>query len=223
MSNIRGLNDRRGDEESRPLNGGGPSNWGVSKQSARDESFCGALQVNFCPDLTKNSFTWIISIVDVVVFCISLGLGMSSSEFLAPSDDALFNLGEKYPYYMKNQFQIWRFVTPVFLHASFMHIVMNLVSQLILGSIMEKLLGTSKFIVVYFTTAIGGVLFSSLVTDTPAVGASTAILGLIGAQIAYLFMNWSHFREEDKCRFIVYTIIFMLIALSLSGHSAKVD
>lgn len=92
---------------------------------------------------------------------------------------------------MRYNFELWRFVMPLFLHANFMHLFMNLVSQLILGSQLEStVLPFKKFALFYLLTGLGGTLFSSLLTDGLSVGASTSIFGLIGLQIAALCVRW---------------------------------
>lgn len=52
---------------------------------------------------------------------------LDSKNFLGPSFDVLDIFGMKDPYKIKCKAQIWRFVTPVFLHAGFMHIFVNLI------------------------------------------------------------------------------------------------
>mmetsp|Transcript_82058 Transcript_82058/g.123208 ORF Transcript_82058/g.123208 Transcript_82058/m.123208 type:complete len:83 (+) Transcript_82058:293-541(+) len=82
---------------------------------------------------------------------------------------------------MKNDYQIWRFLTPVFLHANLMHIFSNGVFQLIFGCSLESTIGTYRTIILYFLSGIGGILFSSLINSYISVGASTAIFGILGA------------------------------------------
>lgn len=81
-------------------------------------------------------------------------------------------------------------MTPVFLHGSFQHILYNIVSQLIFGIRLESTIGTPKFIILYFMAGISGNLLSSLVIDFIGVGASTSIFGILGAYLAYIFLNW---------------------------------
>ena len=56
--------------------------------------------------------------------------------FLGP-DKNTYKLFDKYPYAMKNDYQIWRLITPVLLHAGFTHLVFNLITQVIFGSMLE--------------------------------------------------------------------------------------
>ena len=85
----------------------------------------------------------------------------------------------KVPYLMRYEFQMYRFVMPIFLHANFMHILSNSIGLFVFGSIMEAMLGHYKFFALYMITGINGVLFSSLINDSLGVGASTSIFGYI--------------------------------------------
>ena len=78
---------------------------------------------------------------------------------------------------MRFKFEVYRFFMPMFLHANFNHILSNSIGFFIFGSLMETILGSTKFLMVYFVTGINGILFSSLITDNVGVGASAAIFG----------------------------------------------
>ena len=96
---------------------------------------------------------------------------------------------------------MWRFVTPIVLHANLNHLLGNLISQIIIGAPLEQSIGFVKFLVFYFVCGIGGVLFSALCSNAISCGASTAIYGLIGSYIAFLIVNWNFLKDhkEKKC------------------------
>ena len=79
-------------------------------------------------------------------------------------------------------FQVWRFVTAIFLHGDTVHLLYNLFALLLFGSILERLIGEKKFLLVFFATGILANLIS--VSFYPSsLGASGAIFGVIGALI----------------------------------------
>ena len=80
------------------------------------------------------------------------------------------------------QGEIWRFLSAVFLHGSVAHIVYNLFALLLFGSILEKLIGYKKFLLVFFVTGILANLIS-VNFYLSSLGASGAIFGIIGALI----------------------------------------
>ena len=85
--------------------------------------------------------------------------------------------------------KVWRFITPLFLHANFAHIFSNAISQFILGIALESALGTIPVVIVYIAGGIGGNLFSSLIDQNIAVGASTGIFALIAMLLAFTILN----------------------------------
>jgi len=79
--------------------------------------------------------------------------------------------------------QVWRFLTAVFLHAGVGHLFYNLFALALFGSILERLIGGKRFLLIFFTSGILANVFS--VFFYPAsLGASGAIFGVIGALIA---------------------------------------
>lgn len=82
----------------------------------------------------------------------------------------------------------------MFLHANLVHILSNTLSILILGQNLEQDMGTVRFTLLYLLSGFGGILFSCLCNNNIAVGASTAIFGLIGSYIACLILNWFYFK-----------------------------
>ncbi len=73
----------------------------------------------------------------------------------------------------------WTLVTYMFLHGSVEHIFYNMFALLMFGCILESIIGTKKFLIVYFSSGIisglAGILFYHSI-----IGASGAIFGIIG-------------------------------------------
>jgi uncharacterized protein len=75
--------------------------------------------------------------------------------------------------------QPWRFVTSIFLHADITHILFNLFALILFGLILEKLIGSNKFLLVFFASGI----FANLIAVNfyqSSLGASGAIYGILG-------------------------------------------
>jgi membrane associated rhomboid family serine protease len=78
----------------------------------------------------------------------------------------------------------WRMLTSLFVHSesSFFHILFNGYSLFVLGTLLERLLGSSRFFWLFMVSGLGGstaVLW--LAPGSAVVGASGAIFGLFGA------------------------------------------
>ena len=128
------------------------------------------------------------------------------------SGDVLLRLGAKSPYILMGQW--WRLVTAIFLHAGLMHIGLNLWCLFDLGPEVESLFSTPKFIVFYLVTGVAGFVLSLWWSPFGmSVGASGAILGLIGILIGASFHH-GHLGKEYRgqlWRWVIYIAIFGLL------------
>lgn len=80
------------------------------------------------------------------------------------------------------QFEPWRMITALFIHASFLHIGLNMFSLYIFGPILERMLGRTRFIALYLLSGFGGSVAVLLIAPQIAVlGASGALFGLFTA------------------------------------------
>ena len=133
----------------------------------------------------------------------------------------LLRLGEKAPQIiMENQW--WRLVTAMFLHAGLLHIGMNMWCLVDLGPEVESLFCTTKFTVLYLVTGVAGFVLSLWWSPgVPSVGASGAIMGLIGILIGASFHH-GHLGKEYRSqlwRWVIYIAIFgIFFAVDNAAH-----
>jgi rhomboid protease GluP len=162
-------------------------------------------------------------VIDVIYFLISLILTWASkqqmdpnSEFLQPNLNVLNQLGMRNTWLM-HQGQVWRFLTPLILHANLLHIVSNVCIQLMMVQL-ETSIGTKRTIGLYFISGVGGILFSSLINDNLSVGASTAIMGLVAGYLGYIMLNWDALERFGCMRcFMLFQIFFMILITFMVG------
>ncbi|MGA3166978.1 MAG: rhomboid family intramembrane serine protease [Terriglobia bacterium] len=125
------------------------------------------------------------------------------------SGEVLWRLGAKAPSIWTGQW--WRLVTAVFLHADLLHIGMNLWCLVDLGPQVESLFNAPKFTVLYLVTGVAGFLLSLWWSPFGvSVGASGAILGLVGILIGASFHH-GHLGKEYRrqlWRWVIYIAIF---------------
>jgi membrane associated rhomboid family serine protease len=82
--------------------------------------------------------------------------------------------------------QPWTLITYMFLHANITHIVFNMLGLYFFGPRLETVLGSTKFLLLYFISGISGGLLSFLFApNTPIVGASAAVFGVFYAFARY--------------------------------------
>jgi len=81
-----------------------------------------------------------------------------------------------------------RLVTSGFLHANWSHLIFNMISLYLFSSLLEQKVGVFYFMLIYFTSLVGGNLLALFVHkehgDYAAIGASGAVCGIIFASIA---------------------------------------
>lgn len=78
----------------------------------------------------------------------------------------------------------WRVITSGFLHGGMIHLLFNMLALYNLATLLEPLLGRSRFAALYGTSLLTGSLGVLLVSpDALTVGASGAVFGLMGALV----------------------------------------
>ena len=88
------------------------------------------LKFTFCPTFTIKSFIFFISMVDIIMYIITLVISiskysLSTDSFLGPYIVVLNDFGGKNPYLMRYNYEVWRFLTPIFLHGNLLHIIVH--------------------------------------------------------------------------------------------------
>lgn len=92
----------------------------------------------------------------------------------------------------------WRLLSSVFLHSGIAHLGFNMLSLYFLGSFVEESFGRRRFLALYVLSGLAGgiayLYFGEF--ETPAVGASGAIFGLLGSVLGYSMrrgtFSWSN-------------------------------
>ena len=121
-------------------------------------------------------------VANVIVFVISAYFRPDLNYFLAFLPDWGYIVGHP-----------WTFVTYMFAHASWSHLIFNMISFGFFGPRVEAQMGGRHFITMYFIAGLGGALLSlalKSVAPYPIVGASGAIFGV---ELVYA-MIWPHDR-----------------------------
>lgn len=113
--------------------------------------------------------------------------------------------------------QFWRLFTPMLLHGSILHLGFNMYALYIFGPGLERAYGHGRYLGLYFLAGFAGNVFSFLFTDSPSLGSSTAIFGLLGAEGVYLYQNrriYGEFGQRALMNLVVIAVINMIIGLS---------
>ena len=152
----------------------------------------------------------------IATCCMGVDTSKTTASILQIQASVLVKMGANVPINVYDG-QIYRLITAAFLHANLPHIMSNLFSMYFLLSRLEACFNVLYLIVLYLLSAICGNILSDLASNTPfqvAVGASTAILGMLGALIGYLIMNWSALEKLGPLRCQLTCIVGMLVFFS---------
>ena len=101
----------------------------------------------------------------------------------------------------------WTLVTHLFLHGSFEHFFINMLVFFFFAPVLERKIGSSKFLLIFFLAGIFAGIGWSLTSVSPAVGASGALMGIF-ATLAVLMP-----RMRVYLFFIVPLEIWMVVIL----------
>ncbi len=125
------------------------------------------------------------------------------------------------PYMAHGYHEYWRLLTAGFLHTSFIHIALNMLSLWFVGRVLEPAIGRSAFLAVYFASLLAGsagaLLFQPAI---PTLGASTAIFGIFGALIVVARERGIPIWQSGLGPILVLNLLFTvsLSSISLGGH-----
>lgn len=156
----------------------------------------------------------------VAMFLLEVALGGPGS-FAGGSARTLVDLGALVPVLVATG-QWWRLLTAMFLHAGFLHLALNAYALWLFGTLVEGTYGRWRFLAIYLVSgflgsvasyAFGGLDVATL--TSVGVGASGAIVGLLGAFIAYNYRRRHHAIAWANLRWAL-TIILINVVFGLT-------
>ena len=120
----------------------------------------------------------------------------------------------------------FRLITPIFIHAGPLHLLLNSYALWMVGIQVEKLYGSARFLLIYLLSGVGGVAGSYIgqailprIFDPPSVGASGAIFGLFGVLAVFGFRYRSELppsiRRAVTAGVLPVIVINLFIGLSI--------
>jgi rhomboid protease GluP len=111
----------------------------------------------------------------------------------------------------------WRLLNGTFLHLGWVHLLLNMFSLYFFGAFVEPVLGVRKFIAAYLFSGVGSMLVVALLARGAAdraeiyVGASGAIMGLLGLMAVILWQGWSRDRAKVAGRQLRFVLLIMAL------------
>jgi membrane associated rhomboid family serine protease len=84
---------------------------------------------------------------------------------------------------------LYRLLTPVFLHGNIGHLFTNMYSLNNIGNDLERLFDHSRYLTTYLMAGVAGNVCSAFMSPNPALGASGAVFGVLGAYTTFLLRH----------------------------------
>ena len=168
---------------------------------------------------TTRTVTEGLIAINVGVFLAEVATGVT----LGGSDTGwVFDHGALFGPFMSHGYhQYWRLLTAGFLHASFLHIALNMLSLWFVGRVLEPSIGRAAFIGIYFASLLAG-SFGALLfqPQIPTIGASTAIFGIFGALIVVAQARRIPLWQSGLLPILLINLLFGLTytGISIGGH-----
>ena len=138
----------------------------------------------------------------------------------------LFLLGAKETPAICYNKQIWRFITPIILHGSLLHLITNTLSICFIVVYIENKIGWLKTALLYFFAGFIGNLISAVTNVSGiGVGASGSIMGCTGLLMVYYILNYHKMNFNEKKFFIYFAGITLINLFSnqMGKDGNKVD
>jgi rhomboid protease GluP len=159
--------------------------------------------------------TLVLIIANILVFAWELATGaLASKESIiaagALSRDAVL------------QGEIWRLVTPMFLHGDEDHLIGNCIALYVMGMALEHAVGTTRMLSLYLASGVAGACASMALSEGPSVGASGAIFGVMAAVAVVLYRHQDRFYLREK-RTSVVVAAWALFTVATGLLSPYVD
>ena len=166
----------------------------------------------------RPTVTWAILAVNIAVWLLDAATGPLLELWTGfPAANLLLEWGVK-----RNdlilQGEVWRLVTPMFLHVGLLHLAFNSYAIYVIGPQIECFFGPYRFLSIYLLSGIYGILLSFALNPAPAAGASGAIFGLIGTQAVFFYRYRNAFGERGRQQlYRTLTVIAFNIVLTFSA------
>ncbi|HEX6389326.1 MAG TPA: rhomboid family intramembrane serine protease [Solirubrobacteraceae bacterium] len=166
---------------------------------------------------TDTNVTIGLIIVNVVLFIASGQFSFGGASTTSLFNDFALAAG---PIAVNDEY--YRLVTGGFLHAGLLHIGFNMYLLWVLGQMLEPALGSLRFGLLYAVSLLAGSAGALLTADwnTPTVGASGAVFGLMGVAFFEMRARGIDPWQSGIGPLILFNLVlsFVLSNISIGGH-----
>ncbi|OLC99870.1 MAG: hypothetical protein AUH86_01505 [Acidobacteria bacterium 13_1_40CM_4_58_4] len=166
--------------------------------------------------------TTVLLITNILMFGVSW-LAMASSGggggfriLWGMGGETMYRLGASFGPSIFGLHEWYRLVTAMFLHGGLIHIGFNMMALMQFGPALEELYGSARYLFFYVVTGMFGFLVSAALGNY-SLGASGALLGLVGLMLAVTTKRGGAYMREIRSRLISSVAILFLLGFSGVG------
>lgn len=167
-------------------------------------------------EFRKEPATIILVVLNVLVFL--------AVEFTGFSQDTVHMLdwGAAYTPCIVEEGETYRIFTSMFLHFGIEHLINNMLVLFVLGSRLERVIGSLRFAVIYFLGGIAGNVVSLLYDlrqgeAAVSAGASGAVFAVMGGMILVVLCNKGRLEDLSMRQILVLAVFSLYFGFTSSG------
>lgn len=167
-------------------------------------------------EFCKEPATIILVVLNALVFL--------AVEFTGFSQDTVHMLdwGAAYTPCIVEEGETYRIFTSMFLHFGIEHLINNMLVLFVLGSRLERVIGSLRFAVIYFLGGIAGNVVSLLYDlkqgeAAVSAGASGAVFAVMGGMILVVLCNKGRLEDLSMRQILVLAVFSLYFGFTSSG------
>lgn len=168
--------------------------------------------------IKKNYVTFFLLFLNIAAYILYTILG-----------DMLYNIGSLSALDITEKQEYYRLISCMFLHGGLDHLISNMLFLVILGEMLEQMIGHAWFAVIYLLSGVGSGLFSmgyEILTGSfyHSIGASGAVCGLIGALLVVVIRNNGNYKQLSLRRmlFAIFYLVYTGLRSPIVNNAAHI-
>mmetsp|Transcript_9560 Transcript_9560/g.28536 ORF Transcript_9560/g.28536 Transcript_9560/m.28536 type:complete len:355 (-) Transcript_9560:2088-3152(-) len=169
----------------------------LAKESDETEIYVVYQRYGYCSILFS-----VVQTIVLIAMMVQCGVApMNINPMIGPYPDTLSEWGAKNTVLILEDDEWWRLITPILLHAGFIHLACNIMVQLDTGAFFEREWGSINWLIIYLVSAVGSSALSVVaMPDAISVGSSGAVMGLFGGKAAEVICRCCEKESTDQDR-----------------------
>jgi len=138
--------------------------------------------------------------------------------------DQLTSIGAMQSSAVARDHEYWLLLTSTFMHAGLIHLLFNMWALWVVGSFLERVMGTLRFVLLYLISGLAGSVLiliagSPYEKAIPTVGASGAIFGVFGAAFLWAYLSRGRDMMADQVMRTMGILLVLNLVITVAGSA----